>query len=323
MAQASNSTRGLPFKEWTARWLRFNYWGHFVNSHTLDAGQSSVANGRQTRQELKRAVRGPASNPTRIAVVVGLIGLLVTASVSWTALVLDRHNEQRLLEVQTRQAAAVIASTILDISDPLSTALRVGPSTYEATSMHVPPGWAFLAFTDRCGIPDHLGRGSTQSGPRTVPSQKSPAVSFAEPQETRAIEWRGRSGGTSPLDAERTGDIAMDASPDLFAATLERVDGNSIVVLVGELDLDTAPELAGVLEPLLDDGPSEVFVECSDLSFIDSSGIAVLVAAQMRLKGRGAHLALRSLTPNAMKIFATVGLTEFLNVEPADPRSLA
>jgi anti-sigma B factor antagonist len=115
----------------------------------------------------------------------------------------------------------------------------------------------------------------------------------------------------------------MDASPDLFAATLERVDGNSIVVLVGELDLDTAPELARVLDPLLDDGPSEVLVECSDLSFIDSSGIAVLVAAQMRLKGRGAHLALRSLTPHAMKTFATVGLTEFLDVEPADPGSIA
>jgi serine phosphatase RsbU (regulator of sigma subunit) len=58
-----------------------------------------------------------------------LIGLLVTASVSWTSLVLDRHNEQRLLEVQTRQAAAVIASTILNISDPLSTALQIAKAT--------------------------------------------------------------------------------------------------------------------------------------------------------------------------------------------------
>jgi len=111
----------------------------------------------------------------------------------------------------------------------------------------------------------------------------------------------------------------MDASPESFTATLERVDGKAIVVLVGELDLDTAPELARVLEPVLDDGPPEVLIECSDLSFIDSSGIAVLVAAQMRLKGRGAYLALRSLTPHAMKIFATVGLTEFLNVDHADP----
>ena len=98
-------------------------------SNTLDAGPSSVPTDRQTRHPLHRAEHGPASNPGRFAIVVGLVGLLVTASVSWTALVLDRHDEQRLLEVQTRQAGAVIASTILDISAPLSTALDIAEAT--------------------------------------------------------------------------------------------------------------------------------------------------------------------------------------------------
>jgi len=88
-----------------------------------------MGNGDARRRETKLAARIPASNPVRFAMVVGLIGLLVTASISWTALVLDRHNEQRLVEVQTRQAAAVISSTILDISDPLSTALQIAEAT--------------------------------------------------------------------------------------------------------------------------------------------------------------------------------------------------
>jgi anti-sigma B factor antagonist len=104
-------------------------------------------------------------------------------------------------------------------------------------------------------------------------------------------------------------------SSDVFSATLESLNGNVVVVLLGELDLDTAPDLAGALDPLLDDGPPEVIVECSGLGFIDSSGLAVLVAAQKRLQSRGAHLAVRSPKPQALKIFAAVGLTEFLNVE--------
>jgi anti-sigma B factor antagonist len=115
----------------------------------------------------------------------------------------------------------------------------------------------------------------------------------------------------------------MDSSSNLFSATLESLNGNAAVVLLGELDLDTAPELAAALNPLLDDGPRDVIVECSGLGFIDSSGLAVLVAAQKRLQSRGAHLTVRSLRPQALKIFATVGLIEFLNVEtePADPRT--
>ena len=38
---------------------------------------------------------------------------------------MNRHNEQRLIEVQARQAAEVLNSTILGIRDPLATSLAV------------------------------------------------------------------------------------------------------------------------------------------------------------------------------------------------------
>jgi anti-sigma B factor antagonist len=115
----------------------------------------------------------------------------------------------------------------------------------------------------------------------------------------------------------------MASSSDAFSARLESLNGSVVVALHGELDLGTAPELAAALDPLLDDGPPEVIVECSGLGFIDSSGLAVLVGVQKRLQSRGAHLTVRSLKPQALKIFAAVGLIEFLNVEtePSDPRT--
>jgi serine phosphatase RsbU (regulator of sigma subunit) len=67
--------------------------------------------------------------PGRVALVVVLVGLIVTLSVSWTAWTLNRHNEHRLLEVQTRQAAAVLSATILSLEDPLTTAVQVESAT--------------------------------------------------------------------------------------------------------------------------------------------------------------------------------------------------
>jgi serine phosphatase RsbU (regulator of sigma subunit) len=63
--------------------------------------------------------------PGRLAMLIGLIGVVITASSCWAAWTLNRDNEHRLLQVQTRQAGDVIASTILGIENPLTTALQV------------------------------------------------------------------------------------------------------------------------------------------------------------------------------------------------------
>jgi serine phosphatase RsbU (regulator of sigma subunit)/type II secretory pathway pseudopilin PulG len=62
--------------------------------------------------------------------VIAIIGLLVTLSVSWAVWHIDRSNEHRLLETQTRQAASVLSSAIIGIQAPLQTALDVASATH-------------------------------------------------------------------------------------------------------------------------------------------------------------------------------------------------
>lgn len=68
-------------------------------------------------------------SPGRATLIVTLIGIIVTVSVAWTAWTLNKHNEHRLLEVQTHQAAAVLSATILSLQDPLETALQIEAAT--------------------------------------------------------------------------------------------------------------------------------------------------------------------------------------------------
>jgi hypothetical protein len=65
----------------------------------------------------------------RLAIIVGVVGLVITGAVSWTAWTSDRNNEHRLLQVQTQQAGDVIWSALVGIEDPLSTALQVATVT--------------------------------------------------------------------------------------------------------------------------------------------------------------------------------------------------
>jgi serine phosphatase RsbU (regulator of sigma subunit) len=98
-----------------------------MTSGGVEAQGVAVVDARRRR---RAGVGGRALlSPIQMALLVGGIGLVVTLLASWTAWTLNRHNEHRLLEVQTQQAGAVLGSTILDISGPLATALQIATAT--------------------------------------------------------------------------------------------------------------------------------------------------------------------------------------------------
>ena len=93
----------------------------------------------------------------------------------------------------------------------------------------------------------------------------------------------------------------MGRAPDGFSASIATGDDSCVVSLSGELDMASAPELAHALLSLPDPGPAEVVVDFSDLSFVDSSGIAVLIEAQHRLAEGGQKGTRRLLPPEELR----------------------
>jgi anti-anti-sigma factor len=76
--------------------------------------------------------------------------------------------------------------------------------------------------------------------------------------------------------------MAMD--PSGFFITASERDGRTVVLIRGELDLATAPDLERVIVERLDAG-DDVVVDLRELAFMDSSGLRVLVAAHTRTEG--------------------------------------
>jgi anti-anti-sigma factor len=104
-----------------------------------------------------------------------------------------------------------------------------------------------------------------------------------------------------------------------FSASLQSLDGSAVIVLVGELDMDTVPELTQVLDPLVENGPPEVVLDFSGLSFIDSAGLTALVGAQNRLNEQNRRLVVRSPRSQAVRVFEIVGLSDFIGLEVQHP----
>lgn len=90
--------------------------------------------------------------------------------------------------------------------------------------------------------------------------------------------------------------------------TTSRADDGAVVKLVGELDPSTAPRLCKELVDLADEGVPNVTLDLAELTFIDSTGLRVLISAQERLRDMGGDLAVHSPTSTAMRLFAITGM---------------
>ena len=62
--------------------------------------------------------------PARLVAAICVVGLLLTGLATWAVARADSNTEQRLLQTQTRQAAAVLSTAILTIQQPMSSALE-------------------------------------------------------------------------------------------------------------------------------------------------------------------------------------------------------
>jgi anti-sigma B factor antagonist len=69
-----------------------------------------------------------------------------------------------------------------------------------------------------------------------------------------------------------------------FTVEIEQLDGDTRAFkLRGELDHATAPELREPLENAIDEGGRSFLIDLSDCSFIDSTGLSVIVHARSRV----------------------------------------
>ncbi|MEH1030126.1 MULTISPECIES: STAS domain-containing protein [Micromonospora] len=102
-----------------------------------------------------------------------------------------------------------------------------------------------------------------------------------------------------------------------------REGGGVYLRLAGELDMSTAGELTATIDRLAADGERRMLLDLTDLTFCDSTGMAVFVRGDNRAAADGGWLRLTGATGRVDRVLRVTGLAEVLRYQPdsVDPAS--
>lgn len=95
-------------------------------------------------------------------------------------------------------------------------------------------------------------------------------------------------------------------------------EGRCSLAVTGEVDVSNASELRDALDGAFASEASEVEVDFSDVTYIDSTGIGVLVGAAHRAQEAGRTFVVARPQRNVARVLSLLGVSEELNVHVAD-----
>src|SRR2546428_537100 len=101
-------------------------------------------------------------------------------------------------------------------------------------------------------------------------------------------------------------DIAMKVRP--VAGTLPCLE------VAGDIDVRTAPRLRSALHSLIDAGHNSLVLDFTAVTYIDSSGMGVLVGALKRVREHRGRIRLICQSVAIQKLFRITGLTRIFDI---------
>ncbi len=100
-------------------------------------------------------------------------------------------------------------------------------------------------------------------------------------------------------------------------------DAQNILPLEGEIDLHVSPRVAASLGAMIEKKPPRLVVDLSKVTYIDSSGLAVLIEGMQNVEAYGGKFCLAGLQENVKPIFEIARLDQVFLIFPHVDAALA
>jgi anti-sigma B factor antagonist len=111
-------------------------------------------------------------------------------------------------------------------------------------------------------------------------------------------------------------------TPAPFKVHSEQQAGATVILVEGELDMNTAPQFERELEAALSGDDSALLIDLSRCEFIDSTGIALIVKAWQRLDGEN-RFALCGVGDQVKRVLGITGLDSSIPTHPTREEALS
>ena len=93
--------------------------------------------------------------------------------------------------------------------------------------------------------------------------------------------------------------------------SFEEINGKYVATLKGEMDTAAAVEAEEVLKPLYQSNGKDVIIDCTELEYIASSGLRILLSILKGAKASGSKVVMRGVNDDIKNVFK---LTDFISL---------
>ena len=100
-------------------------------------------------------------------------------------------------------------------------------------------------------------------------------------------------------------------------------ESKNVLPLQGEIDLHVSPRISQKLAEMIKLKPSRMVIDLSGVTYIDSSGLAILISAMQDVEDYGGRFAIAGLQENVRTIFETARLDKVFLMYPHVDAALA
>jgi len=101
-----------------------------------------------------------------------------------------------------------------------------------------------------------------------------------------------------------------------FEISEESPGDATVIAPRGEVDIATAGQLRERVDQVIGRTTGTVVVDLTAVSFIDSTGLGVLIGARKRCEADGRTLVVVVAEPRIRKVFEITGLSELFDIRP-------
>jgi anti-anti-sigma factor len=98
-----------------------------------------------------------------------------------------------------------------------------------------------------------------------------------------------------------------------FSITSRRLEDGILIALSGDVDLATASIVDDEIRRA-EQSENLVVLDLGEVTFMDSTGLRIVISAHQRLRERGASLQIQHLTPQVGRLFELVGVLDHLGI---------
>ena len=101
----------------------------------------------------------------------------------------------------------------------------------------------------------------------------------------------------------------------MFKVTISEQDGKIVATLIGDLDNVASSEAARGLEPIFERTDCNVLIDCTELEYISSSGLRILLNIYKHARSNGHVVFLKGLSEDVREVLSLGGFLQLFLTE--------